>query len=97
MQKRGKDFWNEFELYLSDLLVGVVLDAALVGLLAPYVQFGARPSGKGVVGALSRAIQALPSRSALHSSRIRFVSGQGLPGKAILLCSETSLLLPMLG
>lgn len=61
VQKRGKDFWNEFELYLSDLLVGVVLDAALVGLLAPYVQFGARPSGKGVVGALSRAIQALPS------------------------------------
>ncbi|TXG48184.1 hypothetical protein EZV62_027478 [Acer yangbiense] len=28
-QKRGKDFWSEFELYLADLLVGVVVDVAL--------------------------------------------------------------------
>lgn len=25
VQKRGKDFWTEFELYLADLLVGVLL------------------------------------------------------------------------
>ncbi|TXG67695.1 hypothetical protein EZV62_008970 [Acer yangbiense] len=30
-QKRGKDFWSEFEVYLADLLVGVVVDVALVG------------------------------------------------------------------
>ncbi|THU69317.1 hypothetical protein C4D60_Mb08t13160 [Musa balbisiana] len=43
VQKRGKDFWTEFELYAADLLVGIVVDIALVGLLAPYVRIG-RPS-----------------------------------------------------
>ncbi|XP_057479720.1 protein RETICULATA-RELATED 1, chloroplastic-like [Actinidia eriantha] len=28
VQKRGKDFWAEFELYAADLLVGVVVDIA---------------------------------------------------------------------
>ncbi|KAK1592318.1 hypothetical protein Q3G72_022987 [Acer saccharum] len=32
-QKRGEDFWSEFELYLADLLVGVVVDIALVVFL----------------------------------------------------------------
>jgi hypothetical protein len=58
VQKRGKDFWNEFELYLSDLGVGIVLDIALVGMLAPIVSFGGRGSTGGKI---SRAIQALPS------------------------------------
>lgn len=62
VQKRGKDFWNEFELYLSDLSVGIVLDVALVGLLAPFVQFGAVSTASGTRARLSRAIQALPSR-----------------------------------
>lgn len=61
VQKRGKDFWNEFELYLSDLGVGIVLDIALVGMLAPYVSFGRATSGGGSRARLSRAIQALPS------------------------------------
>lgn len=61
VQKRGKDFWNEFELYLSDLGVGIVLDIALVGMLAPYVSFGKAASGGGSRARLSRAIQALPS------------------------------------
>ncbi|CAM6128553.1 unnamed protein product [Calypogeia fissa] len=62
VQKRGKDFWNEFELYLSDLSVGIVLDVALVGLLAPFVKFGAVSTTAGGTRArLSRAIQALPS------------------------------------
>ena len=60
-QKRGKDFWNEFELYLSDLGVGIVLDIALVGMLAPYVSFGRTAAGVGSRARLSRAIQALPS------------------------------------
>lgn len=61
VQKRGKDFWNEFELYLSDLGVGIVLDIALVGMLAPYVSFGRASAGVGSRARLSRAIQALPS------------------------------------
>ncbi|CAL5352681.1 unnamed protein product [Camellia sinensis] len=39
-QKRGKDFWAEFELYTADLLVGMVVDIALVSMLAPYTQIG---------------------------------------------------------
>ncbi len=35
VRKRGDDFWQEFEFYLSDLLVGIVLDVALVSLMAP--------------------------------------------------------------
>ncbi|KAJ8551953.1 hypothetical protein K7X08_028396 [Anisodus acutangulus] len=40
VQKRGKDFWAEFELYAADLLVGIVVDITLVGMLAPYVRIG---------------------------------------------------------
>ena len=40
VRKRGKDFWGEFELYLSDLFVGLVLDVALVGLMAPAMVLG---------------------------------------------------------
>ncbi|XP_002974449.2 protein RETICULATA-RELATED 1, chloroplastic [Selaginella moellendorffii] len=58
VNKRGKDFWNEFELYMSDLLVGIVMDVALVTMLAPFVQFGAAPAS---AGRLSRTIKALPS------------------------------------
>ncbi|RRT45279.1 hypothetical protein B296_00045149 [Ensete ventricosum] len=64
-EKRGKDFWAEFELYAADLLVGIVVDIALVGLLAPYVRIG-RPSvsaSTGFLGSLKRGFEALPSSS----------------------------------
>lgn len=35
LRKRGDEFWDEFEFYLSDLVVGLVLDVVLVTLLAP--------------------------------------------------------------
>ncbi|CAB4273662.1 unnamed protein product [Prunus armeniaca] len=38
VQKRVKDFWAEFELYVADLLVGIAIDIALVGMLAPYAR-----------------------------------------------------------
>lgn len=38
--KRGKEFWNEFEYYLSDLTVGLVLDVLLVGLMATPAVIG---------------------------------------------------------
>ncbi|KAG0486271.1 hypothetical protein HPP92_008366 [Vanilla planifolia] len=61
IQKRGDDFWAEFELYAADLLVGVVVDIALVGLLAPYVRFGKPTTSTGFFGSISRASAALPS------------------------------------
>ncbi|KAH7667977.1 Protein RETICULATA-related protein [Dioscorea alata] len=61
VQKRGKDFWAEFELYLADLLVGVVVNVALVGMLAPYARIGQRSVSKGILGQMKHAYNALPS------------------------------------
>lgn len=61
MKKRGKDFWSEFELYLADLLVGIVVDIALVGMLAPYARFGQPSASRGLFGRLQLACSALPS------------------------------------
>lgn len=61
VQKRGDDFWNEFELYMADLVVGVVVDVALVSMLAPAVCFRRPTSATGLMGRFSRAIQSLPS------------------------------------
>eukprot|EP00850_Spirogloea_muscicola_P023580 SM000369S13626 [mRNA] locus=s369:66208:68462:+ [translate_table: standard] len=62
-QKRGEDFWNEFEFYMADLLVGIALDVALVGMLAPIVRFGAPPSNssRGLRARLARSLAALPN------------------------------------
>lgn len=61
VQKRGKDFWAEFELYAADLLVGVVVNVALVGMLAPYARIGQPSASKGFFGRMIRAYGALPS------------------------------------
>ena len=63
VQKRGEDFWSEFELYAADLLVGLVVDVALVGLLAPYARIG-KPcvASTGLFKDLKRACASLPSR-----------------------------------
>lgn len=66
IQKRGKDFWAEFELYAADLLVGVVVNVALVGLLAPYARIAQPSLSKGFFGRMQRAYGALPSRLAVH-------------------------------
>jgi hypothetical protein len=56
VRKRGDDFWGEFEFYLSDLLVGLVMDVVLVGLMAPVAVMGrARPVATG--GALRAAFR----------------------------------------
>ena len=62
VQKRGKNFWAEFELFAADLLVGVVVDIALVGLLAPYARIGKPSFSKGLLGQIQHACAALPSR-----------------------------------
>jgi hypothetical protein len=65
VRKRGDDFWHEFEFYLSDLIVGIVLDVALVSLMAPVA----------VLGGVSKAAQATgepcpcpcPCKAPVHS------------------------------
>ncbi|XP_042476599.1 protein RETICULATA, chloroplastic isoform X2 [Macadamia integrifolia] len=61
VQKRGKDFWSEFELYLADLIVGTVVNIALVAMLAPYARFGQPTASKGFLGSLQAANATLPS------------------------------------
>lgn len=62
VQKRGKDFWAEFELYTADMLVGVVVNVALVGMLAPYARIGKLSTSQGLLGRMQHAYAALPSR-----------------------------------
>ncbi|KAG2685894.1 hypothetical protein I3760_10G147500 [Carya illinoinensis] len=61
VQKRGKDFWAEFELYVADLTVGLVVCVALVGMMAPYVRIGGPTISKGFLGRMQHAYGALPS------------------------------------
>ncbi|XP_047958442.1 protein RETICULATA, chloroplastic-like [Salvia hispanica] len=61
VKKRGKDFWAEFELYTADLLVGVVVNVALVGMLAPYARIGLLSASQGFIGRMQRGYAALPS------------------------------------
>lgn len=68
VKKRGEDFWAEFELYTADLLVGVVVNVALVGMLAPYARIGQPSASQGVFGRMLRAYGALPSRFLLYAT-----------------------------
>ncbi|XP_051132053.1 protein RETICULATA, chloroplastic-like [Andrographis paniculata] len=61
VKKRGKDFWAEFELYAADLIVGTVVNIALVGMLAPYARIGQPSASQGMFGRMMRAYAALPS------------------------------------
>ncbi|XP_065854453.1 protein RETICULATA-RELATED 1, chloroplastic-like [Euphorbia lathyris] len=61
VQKRGKDFWSEFELYAADLLVGMVVGVAMVGMLAPYARIGKPSVSRGLFGNIQQACAALPS------------------------------------
>ena len=65
VRKRGEDFWSEFEFYLSDLTVGLVLDVLLVGLMAtPAViskhHVAHNSTGKRVFQAVAGSFQQLP-------------------------------------
>lgn len=72
VQKRGKNFWSEFELYAADLLVGIVVDIALVGMLAPYARIGKPSVSSGVFGKLQQACAALPSRLSSWARNFKF-------------------------
>ena len=47
VRKRGAEFWDEFEFYLSDLVVGCVLDVVLVSLMAPAAVITAKGTSIG--------------------------------------------------
>ncbi len=51
LRKRGDDFWAEFEFYLSDLVVGLVLDVVMVSLIAPVAVVGKAPRSATATGA----------------------------------------------
>ncbi|GJP38740.1 hypothetical protein CLOM_g23155 [Closterium sp. NIES-68] len=74
VQKRGDDFWKEFDLYLSDMLVGVILGGAVVGSLAPAARFATSAGGGRLPRILPRGVSA--ALSALPSS----VFEASLPG-----------------
>lgn len=84
VQKRGKDFWAEFELYAADLLVGVVVDIALVGMLAPYSRIGKRSISSGRFGGIHNFVRALPSRSIMHARVLRFYVSLNPPSSFII-------------
>ncbi|CAK0742361.1 hypothetical protein CVIRNUC_001391 [Coccomyxa viridis] len=60
VRKRGEKFWGEFEFYLSDLAVGMVLDIVLVTLLAPVAVIGKYPKAVESTG-LKRVLARVPS------------------------------------
>eukprot|EP00899_Mesostigma_viride_P002372 jgi/Mesvir1/12135/Mv00389-RA.1 len=58
--KRGEHFWDELEFYFSDVLVGLVMDVALVTMMAPVASLaGARPSA-AKSNAFSAFLKSLP-------------------------------------
>jgi len=72
VRKRGDEFWGEFEFYLSDLLVGLVLDVVLVTLLAPVAVPGRKR--KVVKGGEHQAIStmlAMKRINCIHDIHIR--------------------------
>ncbi|KAL6760071.1 hypothetical protein V8C86DRAFT_2560215 [Haematococcus lacustris] len=76
VRKRGKDFWAEFDFYLSDLVVGLVLDVALVSLMAPAAVLGGASKAAMTTGWLQRALASVPS--AVFEANIRGVKSFSL-------------------
>jgi Protein RETICULATA-related len=82
VRKRGDEFWDEFEFYLSDLLVGLVMDVVLVGLMAP-------------TAVLSRSRPAATSGAASHTATshtaLNAPSAHSAPHTPALLCEQPKL------
>ena len=94
VRKRGPDFWDEFDFYLSDIVVGIVLDAVLVTLMAPRAALaGGRAAlgspaggrlerlaaGGGALAAPARATRGLQALSRRLPSAVFAPSVPGLP------------------
>lgn len=84
VRKRGDDFWGEFEFYLSDLLVGLVMDVVLVGLMAPTAVVGrARPVATG-----GMSLPILPQPLCHIASRYIFRFSSCRDGRASHVCVD---------
>ena len=66
VRKRGDKFWDEFEFYLSDLVVGMVLDVVLVTLMAPVAVIGAYPKMANASGEAPISLLVLPGDARLE-------------------------------
>lgn len=73
VRKRGEDFWAEFEFYLSDLLVGIVLDVVLVSLMAPVAVLGGRAAVAAGQSGLQRWLAGIPSAALEASVRGKYL------------------------
>lgn len=61
VRKRGSDFWAEFDFYVSDLVVGLVLDVVLVSLMAPAAVLGGASKAAMAGGWLAKTLAKIPS------------------------------------
>lgn len=74
VKKRAEEFWNEIEFYVSDLVVGCVLDCVLVTLLAPVSPVWGGPKaarlldGDGIQQQAMRILKSLPSAAAARGT-----------------------------
>jgi len=77
--KRGEEFWNEFEYYLSDLMVGLVLDVLLVGLMATPAVIGRHHAAHNATG-LKKLIARTPKAvfEANTAGEVPYTVGQRL-------------------
>jgi hypothetical protein len=77
MRQRGDSFWSEFDFYLSDIMLELVGDFALVWLLSPTLAvFQASPRTSSILSALSSQLERLP-KFALQAGA-SFTPGQRL-------------------
>lgn len=65
---RGEHIWDEMEYVASDLIVGTVVEAAFVWILAPTL---ALPSRQASSGAIGKWLSALPANAFEASTRLR--------------------------
>lgn len=60
VRKRGDEFWDEFEFYMSDMLVGLVMDVFVITCIAPVAVIGRRAKSAQATG-LSKLTAGFPS------------------------------------
>ena len=88
VRKRGEKFWGEFEFYLSDLAVGMVLDIVLVTLLAPVAVIGKYPKAVESTGeSVAIAHESLGLGKSHHGLGTRCKPSKGLASWCLIPCT----------
>mmetsp|Transcript_19718 Transcript_19718/g.54762 ORF Transcript_19718/g.54762 Transcript_19718/m.54762 type:complete len:421 (-) Transcript_19718:153-1415(-) len=60
VRKRGDEFWDEFEFYLSDMLVGIVMDVFIMTAISPVAVIG-KEAKKAKASGLAKLTAGFPS------------------------------------